>query len=112
MIYENLNFVKICGPNPEQYDVFDGDKQIAYVRLRWGTLTCETPNVGGEIIYRHRFNCGGKGMFETQVERNMYLSEIAKSLKEHFDKKNSSCDNFVDNQPITQSIFQMQEIGW
>ena len=32
---KNLKFVKTCDACPEQYDVYQGDKKVAYIRLRW-----------------------------------------------------------------------------
>ena len=39
MIIKGLNFKKTCDACPEQYDVFKDEKQVGYVRLRWGNLT-------------------------------------------------------------------------
>ena len=35
----HYNFAITCFTCPEQYDVYDGDKLIAYVRYRYGHLT-------------------------------------------------------------------------
>ena len=37
----NLIFKKTCTFSPEQYDVYYNDKQVGYIRLRWGHLSCE-----------------------------------------------------------------------
>ena len=36
---------------PEQYDCFDGEKQVGYLRLRHGHFTVQCPDVGGDIVY-------------------------------------------------------------
>ena len=38
MVINGLIVIQTCGACPEQYDVFLGDKQIGYVRLRGGAL--------------------------------------------------------------------------
>ena len=35
----HYNFVITCHGCPEQYDVYEGDKKVAYVRYRWGYCT-------------------------------------------------------------------------
>lgn len=38
MLINELDFRQTCGACPEQYDVYDmSNKQVGYVRLRWGT---------------------------------------------------------------------------
>ena len=69
-----LKFICTCEACPEQYDVFDGDKQVGYVRERHGKLRADYPDVGGVVIYEHDLNSGG---FETQEEREYHLTKIA-----------------------------------
>jgi len=81
MIIQKLNFVETCGACPEQYDVFKGGRQVGYVRLRWGTVTCDFPDCRGDTIYSHSFeNDGWKGNFSDDAEREKYLNEIATML--------------------------------
>lgn len=40
-IVKDLFFKQTCVVAPEQYDVFLGDKMVAYVRCRWGKLKVE-----------------------------------------------------------------------
>lgn len=75
-------FNKTCEAWPEQYDVYRGSKQIAYVRLRMGCLSVSVPDVGGEVIYYKDYkNDSAKGYFYTQEERMKYLTKIANILK-------------------------------
>ena len=80
MIIQKLNFVETCGACPEQYDVFKGGRQVGYVRLRWGTVTCDFPDCRGDTIYSHSFEDGWKGNFADDAEREKYLNEIATML--------------------------------
>ena len=41
----------ICPACPESYDVFKGDSQVAYFRLRHGKFSVEVPDVRGMMIY-------------------------------------------------------------
>ena len=76
-------FNKTCEAFPEQYDVYKGTKQVAYVRLRMGCLSVSVPDISGEDIYYKNFNEDpAKGYFDTQEERMKYLTKIAKILKE------------------------------
>lgn len=74
-------FQQTCGACPEQYDVFVGDKQVAYVRLRWDRLRVDVPDYGGDTIYVHHFDDDGyKGVFDSEDERIKYLNIIADEL--------------------------------
>lgn len=81
----NFEFYCTCYACPEQYDVFLEGKQVGYVRLRWASLSCVYPDVGGENIYNF-FWCGGfggggcKGEFANDDERKYHLELIAKAL--------------------------------
>lgn len=75
-----LRFEKTCDACPEQYDVFKGGKQVGYIRLRHGVLSCRYPNNHGEIIYAHQFEDEWKGYFETEEERTFYLEECKNAL--------------------------------
>lgn len=81
MKIKGLDFVKTCSVCPEQYDVFNGKgKQVGYVRLRWGELTCEYPDVGGEYIYTTAIGDGYTGEFENQEQREHHLNAIADKI--------------------------------
>jgi hypothetical protein len=74
-----LTFWRTCEMCPEQYDVClgDGDKQVAYVRLRHSLLTVHMPDVNGELIYDHEFDEPNRGSFHDDDERDDYLYRIA-----------------------------------
>ena len=84
MEIKGLNFNCTCGACPEQYDVFDDNGYIVgYVRLRWGVLTCEYPNVGGKCIYHASIGDGWTGCFENEEQRMEHLSNIADKILEN-----------------------------
>jgi len=69
-VSEPLRLVQTCGACPEQYDVFDGDQQVGYIRLRHGTMRVDCPDAGGDTVYTA--NPKGDGIFEDD-ERDYYL---------------------------------------
>ena len=76
-------FVKTCERCPEQYDVLLNGEKVAYIRLRFGNLTAE---IGDKEVYYHKFDNEFKGEFETDAERQKYLSEILEVLNEQICK--------------------------
>ncbi len=78
------------GACPEQYEVFDEDsdtpeKQVAYVRLRWGRLRVEAPDCGGEEIYSYAWlDEGYKGMFDSDEEKAFHMKEIRKAIYKYY----------------------------
>ena len=78
----NIVFNKTCDAWPEQYDVYKGRKQVAYVRLRMGRLTVRVPNVSGKVVYYKNFEKEDpvKGYFNNQEERIQELTKIANIL--------------------------------
>jgi hypothetical protein len=65
-----IRLVLTCGACPEQYDAFDGDKKVGYLRLRHGYFRVDCPNCGGTTVYEATPK--GDGMFEPE-ERDYYL---------------------------------------
>ncbi len=87
MRIKGLNFSCTCSACPEQYDVFDDNgKQVGYVRLRYGGLTCEYPDVGGEYIYHASIGDGWTGCFENTAQQIEHLNNIADKI---IDKMNN-----------------------
>lgn len=77
-----MRFELTCIACPEQYDVWDGDKQVAYVRLRHGCLTVDCPDVDGELVYEHVFDGNEwKGRFGSDEERKEFLARIEKIIR-------------------------------
>lgn len=72
---------------PEQYDVWDENgNMVGYVRLRWGGLTCEYPDVGGEYIYHASIGDGWTGGFEDDEQRMFHLNAIANKILERIER--------------------------
>ena len=79
---KGLTFKLTCGGFPEQYDVFKGSKQVAYVRLRHGWLYVSDPSM--DNIWWETDDCEdtdyllcGDGNFETPEERYYFLNKIS-----------------------------------
>ena len=69
LFIESLEFKMTCRACPEQYDVFEDGVQVAYVRLRHGSLRVDVPDCGGETIYTHEFLDNKKGCFSRDRQR-------------------------------------------
>lgn len=86
-VINGLKFICTCDACPEQYDVIytSQDKNsyiVGYVRLRYGKLTCEFPDVGGKLIYKHDFfdHMGWLGVFPTEQIRLEHLTKITDAI--------------------------------
>ena len=77
MRFEHFEFVKTCDACPEQYDIFKGDIEVGWVRLRYGILHAYYM---GEVIYSRTFEDGYKGEFSSDEEREHFLEVIAKEI--------------------------------
>lgn len=81
MKINGYEFELTCYACPEQYDVTKEEKQVAYVRLRWGRLRVNYPDVGGREIYSATIGDNGyAGLFESEEQRDFHLTEITKAL--------------------------------
>lgn len=69
---KDLHFIQTCSAFPEQYDVLYNGKTVGYIRLRWGNMYVECPDVGGELVYEAQPE-EGFGDFHTDEEREYYL---------------------------------------
>ena len=87
----NYRFVQTCSACPEQYDVFDeNNKQVAYIRLRWGCLYAECPDIGGTEIYSAGIG-NDAGCFRTETERKIHLRRIADRIDFYYSTKTLKC---------------------
>lgn len=73
-----LRFKMTCGACPEQYDVFLGDEQVGYVRLRHGALRVDCPKHSGLEVYRAE--TVGNGCFDTPEERDYHLRHAGAAI--------------------------------
>ena len=99
----NYDFVETCYCSPEQYDVFDQNgNQVAYVRLRWGSLYAQYPDVGGVDIYETSIGDGWTGRFESEEQRRFCLSQIAVEIDKY---NNYSCRDCDDCEIVNDVVF-------
>lgn len=84
-----LTFEKTCDSCPEQYDVFEGDKRVGYVRLRFSNLTVQCPDVGGECVLQARIgDSGWDGEFEDEEQRASYLKLAEAAIMRKLETEN------------------------
>lgn len=72
---------RTCHACPEQYDVYAGEEQVAYFRLRHGVFRVDVPDCGGETIYE--VDPYGDGIF-TREERVGYLTKAVLAVQEYY----------------------------
>jgi hypothetical protein len=77
---DGLRFVLTCDAFPEQYDVFDGDVQVGYVRVRHGNFSVSCPDIGDGPYVIDR-GVDGYGDF-TDEERGHGLTEAAAAIRQ------------------------------
>ena len=59
---------------------------MAYIRLRWGSLYVECPDVGGETVYEDDFGDGFTGSFQSENQRRRHLYWIAQAINKWLSK--------------------------
>jgi hypothetical protein len=64
-----LRLEQTCGACPEQYDVYDGEEKIGYLRLRHGFFRAE---YRGKVVYSS--DTRGDGLFADEEERERHLA--------------------------------------
>lgn len=75
-----IRLVETCGACPEQYDAFDDNTVVGYLRLRHGRFSVEVPCPGGKTVYEATPK--GDGIFEPD-ERDYYLRFAVDAIERH-----------------------------
>lgn len=78
MFVEGLTLVCTCEACPEQYDVFDGEEKVGYLRLRHGRFRADVPDCGGETVYESMTK--GDGVFDDE-EREEEIRKAVLMIK-------------------------------
>ena len=79
ILLNGLAFNEVGPQSPEQYEVYDGDEMVGYVRYRFGNLSAEYPDVGMETVFSRSLQHETGQM--TDLERGRWLPVIAKRLR-------------------------------
>jgi hypothetical protein len=87
--FDGLTFICTCIACPEQYNVFKDEKQVGYVRLRWGGLRVDSPDYMGKEIYYTNYGDGYCGEFSDE-DRPVQLAKIAKIINTHIEASDDS----------------------
>lgn len=100
-------FVCTCAACPEQYDVYRANGNLCgYVRLRWGALRADYPDVEGKTIYYHKFHDAYKGSFDSDEECDFHLQGIAEALAEEILSSFMSTDHIK----VSYKIIDFEDI--
>ena len=79
-VIDGFKLFRISYCCPEQYNVFENDKQVAYLRLRHHYFSAEVPKYPGNIVYEA--NTVGDGCFN-YTERDFHLSNAINAIKKN-----------------------------
>lgn len=80
---DGYKLVCTCSACPEQYDVYDGDKKVGYLRLRHGYFRADAPVCGYDTVYESQPK--GDGVFEDD-ERIPELRKAVAAIKNYHAK--------------------------
>lgn len=88
IIIDGLCFKQTCFACPEQYDVYQDDKQVGYVRLRHGYLSLSNTDISedwfelgtGDKNFPKPYRLIGDDRFDDDNERLFYLTLFAKII--------------------------------
>lgn len=75
-----LRLEQTCGACPEQYDVFLGDENVGYLRLRHGYFVAECK---GESVYESTTE--GDGLFDCD-ERDYHLNTAKEAIMQRLEE--------------------------
>ena len=78
-----------CGACPEQYNVFLGNEQVGYLRLRHGYFYASVPDCSDNIVYEAYTK--GDGMFLNE-ERLYHLTKAIEAI-DNYRKSEGGDDN-------------------
>ena len=73
---------KTCCACPAQWDAYYSGEIVGYIRFRYGRMTVECPNVGGELVYSMQSEDGMQGAFYSATEEKVFLSKALNAITE------------------------------
>lgn len=79
-LVDGLRFLLTCSSCPEQYDVYSGEMQVGYVRLRHSEFTVEFPEPGRTLILYVRYREGADAGEFDDVDRVRHLRMAAAAI--------------------------------
>lgn len=88
-----LRLIQTCGACPEQYDVYDGEEKVGYMRLRHGYFYVQYPSSGGTVVYTA--NPRGDGSFADERERKLHLRMGCRAIIEQMMRNKDEDDLYT-----------------
>ncbi len=73
-----MRLVQTCGACPEQYDVFQDEELVGYLRLRHGRFQARFGGTGGPVVYDAHTR--GDGIFDAG-ERDYHLEKAKSAIQ-------------------------------
>lgn len=80
-----MRLIKTCVSCPEQYDVYEGDQKVAYLRLRWGYFYASMKGPLGKGVYGVEIGGSLTGQFESEEQRQYHLNLAMEAIKKELD---------------------------
>lgn len=71
-----------CWACPAQWDAYYNGKIVGYIRIRYGCMTVECPDVGGELVYSMRSDDKMQGLFYSELEEKLFLDKALNAIAE------------------------------
>lgn len=100
---DGLRLEKTCSACPEQYEVFEGESQVAYLRLRHGEFRADVPSCGGHTVY-YTTSMRGDGSFEPD-ERDFFLNAAIASVRRWMQLSDNQRSQVIDDTRIAVMAF-------
>ena len=74
-----IRFVQTTFACPEQYEAFEGERLVGYLRLRHGDFSVRCPDVTGERVYEA--DLGKEDGFVDDDQRDRYLRLATEAIR-------------------------------
>ena len=81
-IRDKIILDKTCWACPAQWDAYYKGKIAGYIHLRWGHMTVECPDVGGELVYSMQADDVMMGTFYSKLEEKLFLDNALTAIAE------------------------------
>lgn len=65
-VIDGIELRLTCMACPEQYNAYEGDRQVGYLRYRWGSFTVRVPDSSGSVVLDDEVGGYLDGMFSAE----------------------------------------------
>ena len=104
----DITLVQTCSACPEQYNAYNGEEKVGYLRVRWGGFTVRCPDFDGECVYSSPIN--GDGSFDDN-EREHFLRKAKEAIVAYWYHNNVEDDFDVKEHLLAYYHTEPQKYG-